>query len=109
MELFIDSEGNYPKYPGDVLKINPSWTSGKPLPTGWSLVLETPRPEQPVGQYLHEAYPELIDGIFVQTWVLTEYSQSEMEQLSTKNSSDLYLDKLEIDQATREALLRRLF
>tara|TARA_B100000085_G_scaffold228188_1_gene214130 strand:- start:208 stop:597 length:390 start_codon:yes stop_codon:yes gene_type:complete len=41
---FIDPDGTFPLYVGDVTRIKPDWQEGDALPEGWRQVVETPLP-----------------------------------------------------------------
>ena len=70
--IFIDNNGNYPRYIGDLLLTNRSWKNGDVLPEGWAQVNESPAPKAPKGQMAKEIYPANIDGAFYQNWEIIE-------------------------------------
>lgn len=66
--IFIDKQGNYPKYLGDLREAYPEWTFKNAIPNGWKLVQETPPPYTEGLEMLIEEFPEEINGTFVQKW-----------------------------------------
>jgi hypothetical protein len=88
--MFIDPNGNYPRYIGDLLIENPGWSAEKPLPLKWIMVEKTPEPLVTEGCRAVESYPENVDGVYRQTWEVVEipnsYLQALRENLSKINS-----------------------
>tara|TARA_X000001036_G_C20657836_1_gene797732 strand:+ start:1497 stop:1886 length:390 start_codon:yes stop_codon:yes gene_type:complete len=41
---FVDPDGTFPLYVGDVTRIKPDWQEGEALPEGWRQVVETSVP-----------------------------------------------------------------
>lgn len=66
--IFIDKDGNYPKYLGDLQESYPEWTFKNAIPNGWKIVLPTTPPEISGLDMLVEEFPEEIGGVFRQKW-----------------------------------------
>lgn len=69
--ILISPFAEYPRFKGDLLLAHPDWKDGDSLPTGWIQVVET-EIEVPTGFIAKEIFPELVDGIYYQTWQLEE-------------------------------------
>ncbi len=82
--LFIDNNGNYPRYLGDLREAHPSWTFKNAIPAGWIVVRETTAPEVSGLEMLVELYPEEINGVFTQKWTVElmpqEVTETEVPQ-----------------------------
>lgn len=65
---YIDPDGNYPRFIGDIRLDNPNWQVGDTLPTGWKEVVETEPPAFDIDLVTEELAPELRDGIYYQKW-----------------------------------------
>jgi hypothetical protein len=50
--VYMDIEGNYPRYSGDIQAVHPDWNVGDPLPDRWRAVEVDDSPETVV------TYPE---------------------------------------------------
>lgn len=66
--IFIDKQGNYPKYLGDLQEAYPEWTFKNSIPNGWRVVTETEPPLVTGLEMLVEEYPEEVDGKLKQKW-----------------------------------------
>ena len=85
MSTYISPAGEYPRYLGDIQEAEPNWSADQPLPSGWSTVAQIEQPVASSGMYVYEDYPKMIDGSYIQNWVvMAEPSQSSMETLEDK-------------------------
>ena len=82
MSIYINIRtGEYPRHIGDIQLAAPDWNNDTDnLPDGWYAVTETPRPELAANQITAEGVPELVDGQYVQTWVVTTLTNAELEE-----------------------------
>lgn len=72
MPVFINTNtGEYPRFPGDVAL--------DPL-APWATVEETPAPSVEERQVVTEGMPELRDGVYYQTWVVTSFTEEEWQE-----------------------------
>ena len=46
MNIYMDQNGKYPRYPGDICLVIPGWKDGDALPPGWVKLEETEVPKQ---------------------------------------------------------------
>lgn len=90
--IFIDPQGNYPRFLGDLLLEHPDWNKRKKLPAGWTKVEETSPPVRPRNVILEEDYPEIIDGKAYQKWKLRNIRQEE------KGQAKAFLEKIKDQQ-----------
>ena len=106
MLLYVDPAGNYPRFVGDIWVDNPNWVIGEPLPSGWTLVAETEPPLIPSGQILEEEFPEEVNGVLTQKWILRNKNQQEIDldlaaQTARQKLVDLGLTEAEVDALAR--------
>lgn len=106
MLIFIDPNGNYPRFVGDISLDNPTWALGDPLPEGWIPVQTTTPPEATDSQILEEEFPEVLDGVYTQKWVLRNKTEQELAldlaaQTARQKLKDLGLTDVEIDSLAR--------
>lgn len=76
--LFIDNEGNFPKYYGDILIQNPNWQIGDELPVGWQEVADALPPEIGEYQILLDGQPEIIEGVLTRTFLTRDMTDEEI-------------------------------
>lgn len=76
--LLIDSTGNYPRFIGDLLLEHPSWKEGDALPDGWTEVTPVEIPNVPENHIFQENFPELIDGVYRQSWTVRPLTDAEL-------------------------------
>jgi hypothetical protein len=77
--LFIGPEGQYPRYVGDILIEHPDF-DGINLPDGWNSVEEVERPTVGENEIVYEASPELIDGVYKQSWSVRPVTEEEIKK-----------------------------
>lgn len=75
--LFINPANEYPRHVGDILVEYPEF-DGVNLPEGWQSVATTERPETGPNQTAYEVFPELVNGQYVQTWVIRDLTAEEI-------------------------------
>jgi hypothetical protein len=108
MSIYIDSEGNYPRYVGDIYLVSPSWQNGDPLPQGWSEVTQIEPPIPTSTTYVYEDYPIEVDGVLSQNWVSRPYTAEELAIISSQAAPikpyvDIGLSNEVIEQITGES------
>lgn len=79
--LFINSDNEYPRHPGDVLLVKPDF-DGVNLPEGWKPVIPTTPPQPGENQIVFEIFPELVGGEYVQSWSVRDMTQEEIDALN---------------------------
>jgi hypothetical protein len=77
--LYIDPNGNFPRYYGDIASQNPGWALGDALPTGWQLVADAPSPEYAEDETFEDGEPALVDGVLTRTFVVRKLTTEELE------------------------------
>lgn len=75
--LFINPDNEYPRHAGDILLQHPEY-DGVTLPEGWKPVISTSTPDVENDQVVYEVYPELVDGIYVQSWAVRPMTEEEI-------------------------------
>lgn len=79
MSAFINPDGEYPRHIGDIELAHPDWDGDLTnLPEGWHKVEETEMPAPSANLLVVEGAPELVDGAYKQTWVVTELTDEEV-------------------------------
>lgn len=79
--IFIDSEGNYPRFLGDLLLSYPDWKSNQDLPDGWNAVMDVEVVESQPGKRVVEVFPEIVNGVAYRKWELQDISKQDIERL----------------------------
>lgn len=77
--LYIDPNGNFPRYYGDIMSANEGWSLGDPLPEGWRLVADAPAPEYGDDEAFIDGEPAIIDGVLTRTFVIRKLTAEELE------------------------------
>lgn len=108
MLIFIDPNGNYPRFVGDMIIENVGWAVGDPIPAGWTLVAETAPPTTSSNQILEESFPEIIDGVYTQKWVVREKNEQELALDQAAQTARQKLINLGLTEAEVDALARGL-
>lgn len=86
--IFVDSDGNYPRYVGDLVLEKPDWNTRKKLPEGWERVYETSKPREYLGNVAIEDTPyRAEDGKLYQKWTLSskEFSLIDIDSIRPQN------------------------
>lgn len=81
--IFINPQGEYPRYIGDLQIDHPSWVEGDALPSGWTEVTPTELPTPSDTQRVVEVYPVEEGGVWVQAWELIDLTE---EEIARKNA-----------------------
>lgn len=89
--ILIDSNGNYPRYIGDLQLEFPSWKQGDTLPEGWHEVVASELPEIGENETFIEHSPVLVDGIYHQSFSVRPLTE---EELAKKNAPETARQKL---------------
>lgn len=109
MYIYVDPQGNYPRYPGDIQIDNPGWEIGDPTPPGWAQVSEV---EPPIGDrdtYVYEGMPTEIDGVLSQVWMSRPLTEEEIAHRDAPLTARQKLkDVLNLSDAEIDALKRGL-
>jgi hypothetical protein len=106
--LFIDADGNYPRFMGDVQLIQPSFQLGDSLPDGWLEVAETDRPTAGDNQVVEPADPIELNGVWTQQWKVRNLTESEIEKRNAPSSAREKLVNLGFTELEVEALISGL-
>tara|TARA_B110000459_G_scaffold198015_1_gene242275 strand:+ start:1877 stop:2206 length:330 start_codon:yes stop_codon:yes gene_type:complete len=92
--ILIDSNNNYPRYIGDIILENPSWKEGDALPDGWHEVTPAEFPEIPEAHTFEENFPELIDGVYQQSYTVRPFTDKELIQVNSPKTASEKLKNL---------------
>lgn len=77
--LFISPDGQYPRHIGDILIEYPDF-DGVNLPNGWNMVQEVDRPTVGENEIAYETSPEIVNGIYKQSWAIRTVTEEEIEK-----------------------------
>lgn len=102
--IYIDPDGNYPRFRGDIELAHPSWTKGDDLPEGWILVQQTEPPTTTTYQVAEETAPELVEGVYQQIWVVREMTSEEIERVDAPETLLAKLQTLTLNGAEKALL-----
>jgi hypothetical protein len=87
MTIYVDPDGNYPRYAGDIAIAHPSWATGDPAPQGWVRVAEVEPPVPTESTYVYEEFPIMIGDVLTQNWVSRSLSEEELLQASVSSNT----------------------
>lgn len=76
---YISPQNEYPRYYGDIQIENPGWELGDPLPNGWVLVVESPRPDFTEDEIAYEDFPVTENGVTKQNWKVRPLTADEID------------------------------
>ena len=79
MYVYMDSQGNYPKYPGDAKIFFPNWDDYDNPPGGWRLVNDVEPPQILSTQTLIENDPIEKNGELFRSFSVREMTQEELD------------------------------
>ncbi len=106
--IYQDSNGNYPRYYGDIQADFPEWNLGDALPEGWLEVQETTIPEIGVDETYELGTPELVNDVLTQTWIVRPMTVEEIERRDAPKTAKAKLIALGLSEVEIQALLRGL-
>lgn len=104
--LYIDPNGNYPRYYGDIMSENPEWQLGDALPSGWQLVADAPSPDYAEDETFEDGEPAIVDGVLTRTFVVRKLTPEEISirqapQTARQKLVDLGFSDVEINAIAR--------
>lgn len=85
MYQYINPQGEYPRYYGDIILENPYWKIGDELPAGWASVEESDLPLVAENELIFEASPMYINGKFFRNWQVRPLT---LEQIQARKEQD---------------------
>lgn len=106
--MYINSQGEFPRYIGDIRIDNPGWQRGDSLPEGWHQVIQTEPPAINKFEVLENGQPELRDGIYYQTWNVRPMTEEEIDRVTAPERAKQKLIDLGFTENEIQALRRAL-
>lgn len=98
--LYVDPNGNYPRFIGDIQQELPGWQIGDDLPAGWEIVQpHEPPPYNPATHRIYEEAPARISGRLNQTWAIREATSEELEMIDAPRTAHQKLKYLGFSDA----------
>ena len=94
MIFIFEETGSYPLYMGDVQILYPNATEDN-IPSGFSVVQETQKPERENGKLIQEISPVKVDGVWTQQWEKRDMTAEELN--SYEESAQRIIEKLTAD------------
>ena len=71
----------YPRHPGDIQLIDPTWEEGKPLPEGWVEVDFQEPPSCEMNEIVEFDGLKLVKGVWKNQWSKRTLTQEEIDEL----------------------------
>lgn len=107
MSVYINIlENKYPQYYGDIQLANPAWDGDiDNLPDGWAIVRVLDWDGIVEGENILEPdFPQLIDGEWVQDWIIRPLTPEEIETKYAPQSAKAKLIALGLSEVEIQAL-----
>ena len=104
--LYIDPQGNYPRYYGDIISANPDWVLGADLPDGWQFVADAEPPVYGDDEIIQDGLPEFVDGVLTRTFVVRSLTEEELEARNAPRTAREKLESLGFSSAEITAIAR---
>ncbi len=104
--MYIDPEGNFPRYYGDIMSQNPGWQLGDELPEGWQLVADVPSPEYAEDETFEDGEPAVIDGVLTRTFIVRKLTEEELAVRQAPLTARAKLTALGFSEAEIAAIAR---
>jgi hypothetical protein len=104
--LYIDPNGNYPRYYGDIMSENSDWKLGDALPEGWQLVADTTAPDCTEDETFEDGEPQVIDGVLTRTFIVRQLTEEEVALRQAPVTARQKLFALGFTEAEISALVR---
>ena len=77
--IYINPEGEFPRYYGDIMQRHSEWQLGDPLPEGWQEVADTDPPQPGENEIVEDGEPQLVDGVLTRTFIVRPFTDQELE------------------------------
>ena len=106
--MYINSQGEFPRYIGDIQIEDSNWKKGDPLPEGWHEVAQVAPPTVGEFEVLENGEPELRDGVYYQTWTVRSMTEEEIDRKTAPKRAKQKLVDLGFTETEIQAL-RSLF
>ena len=106
--LYINPKNEYPRHIGDVQLDKKTYKEGDELPTGWVSVIETGRPDNQADKIIAEGFPEEVDGVMTQQWIVRDLTQEELDRKNAPANAKAKLIALGLTEAEVSALVQGL-
>ena len=106
--IYINSENEYPRHIGDIQLDFPSFKEGDKMPTGWTQVVESPRPDTGADQVAYEGFPDDVKGVMTQAWFVRDLTQPELDRRNAPADARARLTELGFTDAEIQALVSGL-
>ena len=109
MSAYINPQGEYPRYTGDIQIEHPEWQIGETLPEGWTMVVESDMPAYDyTTEIVESAEPALVDGVMTQQWAIRPLTAEELERINAPATAKAKLLALGLTEIEIQTLLRGL-
>lgn len=107
MSVYINPQGEYPRYRGDIMREYPDWQVGDDLPEGWFEVEEVAPPTPNEGERVVQEAPTLVDGQYKQSWLVRPFNETELSRMNARIEAkqkliDAGLSEIEIEELLLE-------
>lgn len=106
--MYINPDGEYPRFPGDIQIDNPNWKIGDELPNGWVEVKAVDAPTASTNEVIFEDFPVEVNGVMTQNWQVRDMTAEEIERRDAPKRAKEKLIALGLTESEVEALVRGL-
>jgi len=108
MTIYINPNGEYPRFYGDIQAENPNWNLGDSLPEGWIQVEDNPMPMPEYGKVVDEGFPIESEGTYSRNWIIRDMTAEEIERRDAPETAKAKLMALGLTEVEVRALVQGL-
>ena len=96
--LYVNADGEYPRFVGDIQATVPGWQIGDELPDGWHFVNTVSAPELGDDQLAVEEFPTEVGGVWSQSWSVRAMTAAELARRAAPTTLREKLEQLGLNE-----------
>ncbi len=77
---YLNPNGEWPRYAGDIQLEHPTWNIGDALPAGWHIINDVAQPEAGEDEVAEITGVQEIDGEFFDLWTIRPLTSEELAE-----------------------------
>jgi hypothetical protein len=104
MLIYINSENEYPRFPGDIQVNFPEWEIGDALPEGWIEVEDALSPQASATEKAIEVFPKEVDGKYIRSFEVVPLTEEEIAEREAPATAKARLESLGFTEAEITAI-----